>query len=107
MSHTVESQRDYWPTKAWRTALPETHGLHADLPQRLRAFGEDPEAKLNGIVVVRHGYLVGEEYFGDFHAGSLHTIASVTKSVVALLTGVALGQHLLSLDQPLSDWFPE
>jgi CubicO group peptidase (beta-lactamase class C family) len=46
-------------------------------------------------------------YFGDFHAGSLHTVASVTKSVVALLAGVALGQQLLTLEQTLADWFPE
>src|SRR5688572_27820200 len=100
-------ERDYWPTQAWRAAPPEAQGIQADLSGQLRAFGDDPDAKLNGIVVVRRGYLIGEEYFGGFHAGSLHTVASVTKSVVSLLTGVAVSQGLLSLDQTLPDWFPE
>jgi CubicO group peptidase (beta-lactamase class C family) len=107
MSEAVAHQRDYWPTHVWRAAEPETQGLHPSLPSRLRAFGKDPDSKLNGVVVVRHGYLVCEEYFGGFHAESYHTVASVTKSVVSLLTGIALGQHLLSLDQSLPDWFPE
>jgi CubicO group peptidase (beta-lactamase class C family) len=81
--------------------------MHAALPGMLRDFGEDPDSRLNGIVVVRHGYLVCEEYFGSFHAGSYHTVASVTKSVVSLLAGVALGQQLLHLDQTVPDWFPE
>jgi CubicO group peptidase (beta-lactamase class C family) len=107
MLGAVAPPRDYWPTQGWRAAPPEAHGVHADLPGHLRAFGEDADSKLNGIVVVRHGYLVCEEYFGPFHAGSLHTVASVTKSVVSLLTGIALGNGLLRLDQPVEDWFPE
>src|SRR5438132_5719040 len=98
MTDAVAHQRDYWPTQRWRAAQPETQGMHAGLPGNLRAFGEDPDSKLNGIVIVRHGYLVCEEYFGGFHAGSYHTVASVTKSVVSLLTGIALGRRLLSLD---------
>ena len=107
MTDAVAHQREYWPTQGWRAAAPVAHGLDPDLPARLRAFGEAPDSKLNGFAVVRHGYLVCEEYFGGFHAESYHTVASVTKSVVSLLTGIALGRHLLSLDQPLTDWFPE
>ena len=107
MADTVAYQRDYWPTQGWRTAPPEAHGLRSSLPATLRAFGDDPDAKLNGVLVARHGYVVCEEYFGGFHAESYHTVASVTKSVISLLTGIALGRDLVSLDQTLPDWFPE
>jgi CubicO group peptidase (beta-lactamase class C family) len=107
MPQAVARERDYWPTREWRRDQPEAHGMDGHLPGHLRAFGDDPESRLNGIVVARHGDLVAEEYFGGFHAGSYHTVASVTKSVVSLLTGIALGRGLLSLDQTLADWFPE
>src|SRR5687767_6169058 len=52
--------RDYWPTQGWRTAQPEAVGMDATMVDELRAFGDDPESNLNGIMVIKHGYVVTE-----------------------------------------------
>jgi CubicO group peptidase (beta-lactamase class C family) len=63
---------------------------------------------LHGLLIVRHGYLIFEEYFQGFHRHSYNNISSVTKSIVSMLIGVALAQGLLTnLDQRLLDFFPE
>lgn len=80
-------------------------------------------ANLHGILVEQRGVLQFEAYFDgrdnpgaslfsrevSFTADDLHDLRSVTKSVVGLLTGIALDRGLLKggLDQPVLDWFPE
>jgi CubicO group peptidase (beta-lactamase class C family) len=104
----ANEQRDYWPTVAWRTALPESQGMKTAALAQLQAFGEDPDSQLNGIALVRNGYLLYERYFGEFHADSLQTLNSITKSVISTLVGIALRRHVLSgLDDPIAAWFPE
>jgi CubicO group peptidase (beta-lactamase class C family) len=74
----------------------------------LQAFGEDPESQLNGVVVVRNGYLIYERYFRGFHAGSYHTLNSITKNVISTLVGIALQRNLIAgVDDPITTWFPE
>src|SRR3954470_16519110 len=71
------------------------------------------EAAPHGVVVVRHGALVYEQYFEDMYgvprnANALHDIASITKGVVALLVGIAFDRGWLSdLDAPVVSFFPE
>jgi CubicO group peptidase (beta-lactamase class C family) len=53
-------------------------------------------AELNGLVVVRHGYVVLEEYANGSSAGQVHEMQSVTKSVTSLLMGIAIDQGKIS-----------
>ena len=75
----------------------------------------------HGVVVEQHGALIAESYFTAddkpsgallartvaFDADTLHDMRSVTKSVVALLAGVAHGRGQLDRERPVLDWFPE
>ena len=86
-------------------------------PGLAKLTGADP----HGVVVIRHGVLVYEQYFvGDdmrgwrplgvvpHDANTLHNIQSITKSVVALLVGVAFDRGWLKdLDAPIFSFFPE
>jgi len=65
-------------------------------------------AELNGLVVVRHGYVVLEEYANGSFAGQVHEMQSVTKSVTSLLMGIAIDQGKISgVDAKALDFFPE
>jgi CubicO group peptidase (beta-lactamase class C family) len=65
-------------------------------------------AELNGLVVIRHGYVVLEEYANGSSAGQVHEIQSVTKSVTSLLMGIAIDQgKISSVDAKVLDFFPE
>ena len=96
----------YWPTAGWRTSLPEQQGV--DSAQLAKMFEEvkQKDISLDGVLVIRHGYIVTEAYFPPFEAGAKHEIYSVTKSVVSALVGIALRQgNLRDRDQKALDFF--
>jgi CubicO group peptidase (beta-lactamase class C family) len=68
---------------------------HADTISGLRSF-----------IVIRNGYIVGEEYYGSVTVDSIDYIHSVTKSVVSILIGIAIDKgFILDDQQQLSDIF--
>src|SRR5437667_8465978 len=106
----------------WAVATPAQQGLDPKLicaigPSLAKLTGADP----HGVVVARRGVLVYEQYFdGDDMRGStwigiaphdantLHNMESITKSVIALLVGIAFDRGLLkNLDAPILSFFPE
>lgn len=106
----------------WRVAAPAGEGLD---PQAICAIGPQlekmAEADAQGAAVVRHGALVYERYFAGedqrWHrplgrvphdANTLHDLRSITKSITALLVGIACDRGWLkSLDAPIFAFFPE
>ena len=92
----------------WPVASPASHGIDAAALQSVFDGALDrTDFALNGIVVVRNGYLVGERYYG-WAPPSLFVINSVTKSVVSMLVGIALGEgKLKSLDQTVGELLPD
>lgn len=105
---TEQQERDYWPTDDWRTAPAQTMGMDVTLLAQMRDYITNHLPGLQSLLIVRHGYLVFEEYYQGFHQNSYNSISSATKSVVSALVGVALTQGLLSsLDQRMLDFFPE
>lgn len=110
----------------WEIASPTQEGFDPEsictLGSRLAAL---KDADPHGIVVVRHGKLVYEAYFSGedgrwpqrhwneplpqtpHDARTKHDLQSMTKSVTALLVGIALDRgELKSLDAPVLSFFP-
>lgn len=48
--------------------------------------------KMHSMLVVRHGQLIFERYYGGYHAGMLNDLRSATKSFLSLLIGIAIGK---------------
>jgi CubicO group peptidase (beta-lactamase class C family) len=106
----------------WPVAAPAKEGLDPKLVCAIgRHFENWQEADPHGVVVVRHGVLVYDHYFtGDderdwkplrdvpHDASTLHNMESITKSVVALLVGIAFDRGwLTNLNAPVFSFFPE
>jgi CubicO group peptidase (beta-lactamase class C family) len=107
---------------AFGLATPESAGFSADLPKRFETLLASGRLQnVHGIVALRKGRIVFERYFTgtdevwgrplgtvEFKADTLHDMRSVTKSIVGLLYGIALGQGLVPApDQSLLAQFPE
>ncbi len=113
------------PADDWAVAAPQAEGLDS---QRLCALvpwlETEKQTDIHAVLVARHGQLAFEQYFsgaderwgtplGDVaHArDQLHDARSVTKSVVALVLGIAVDQGLLKLkhglDTPILDLLPQ
>jgi CubicO group peptidase (beta-lactamase class C family) len=68
----------------------------------------EPRQICDGFMVVRNGTILAEEYFYGCTRESLHPVQSVTKSVTALLCGIARERgEFPALDTPVMDLYPE
>jgi CubicO group peptidase (beta-lactamase class C family) len=105
----------------WETASLTAVGVDpaplAELMNRLRA---NPGHLVEGIVIVKDGKLVFEEYFdgrahptyGDgpvsYDRDTKHCLSSVTKSVTATLLGIAIDRGFVpSVDERIFGYFPD
>lgn len=69
---------------------------------------ESEYSNINGIVVVKGKETICETYFHGFGKKDVHHVASVTKSVISALIGIALEKgYIKSIDQKVLDFFPE
>lgn len=108
----------------WAVAAPQSVGLDADrLCALVPWLNGWKEGDVHAVLVARHAKLVFEQYFagadekwgrslGNDTAHSrdqLHDARSVTKSVVALVLGIALDRGLVKggLDTPVLDLLPQ
>ena len=108
MMHFIDVKRDYWPTWDWRTAEPESVGMRSDLLLELNKALNSQYASVNGIVIVRNGYIVYERYNSGFGPDDTHPVASVTKSFISALIGIAIDKgHLKDVDEKVLDFFSE
>jgi CubicO group peptidase (beta-lactamase class C family) len=107
---------DHW------SVAPESAGLaSATLCPMVKWLDDWKEGNIHAVLVVRHGALVFEHYFtgADEHWGRpvgdvafgpeiKHDERSVTKSIVALVLGIAIDRGLIkSLDEPVLSFFPD
>jgi CubicO group peptidase (beta-lactamase class C family) len=107
-----------WPTKGWASASPESQGVDTSVLGALdRKFASGQHGYVDGMLLIRNGRVVYEKsyqqdydaafdaqdqktrgqynyYDPDWHPyferGQLHTMQSVSKSVMSALIGIAI-----------------
>jgi CubicO group peptidase (beta-lactamase class C family) len=100
------STQTYWPTQGWRTSTPEEQGFDSGkLAEELQAL-QDGGVQIDSLLIVRDGYVVLDAYFYPYDNTIPHKLASVTKSVMTTLIGIAVDQGIIELDQPMASFFP-
>jgi len=63
---------------------------------------------IDGLLVIRDGFIVKEKYYNGFDESRPHNIMSVSKSFLSAITGVALSRGCIdSLDEKMLKYFPE
>jgi CubicO group peptidase (beta-lactamase class C family) len=96
----------YWPTGGWRSSNPEEQGIDSvKLAEGLLAMRKQ-DLDIHSLLMVRNGYIVVDAYFYPYDGSTVHDMASVTKSVMTTLIGIAADQGKLSLDDPALSFFP-
>ncbi len=97
---------EYWPTEGWRPAPPETRGFDsARLAEGLRAIRTDG-TPAHSLMLIRDGYVLLDANFYPYDRSTVHDLASITKSVMTTLIGIAADQGKLALDDPMVSFFP-
>jgi len=98
---------DYWPTNGWRISSPEEQGFDS---VKLTEGLQDIQARqidIDSLLIIRNGYVVLDAHFDPYDGTFPHDLASVTKSVMTTLIGIAADQGKLDLDQPMVSFFPD
>jgi CubicO group peptidase (beta-lactamase class C family) len=91
----------------WQTTTPEEVGLDPDLVARLYYDAQQRDT-LFGLLVVKDGRLIGENYYNGAGIDTMDKRASVTKSYTSALTGIAIDKGFLpGVDAKMLDYFPE
>lgn len=69
---------------------------------------ESEYRNIDGIAIARNGRLAFERYFNGYGPEDRHQLASVTKSVVSALVGIAIGlKYIEGVGQSVLDFFPD
>ena len=102
------SPKTYWPTQGWRTSTPEEQGLDSvKLAEMLQAI-QKQNTQIDSLLVIRNGSVLLDAYFYNPYDGTFpHDLASVTKSVMTTLIGIAADQGKIQLDQSMVSFFPD
>jgi CubicO group peptidase (beta-lactamase class C family) len=97
----------YWPTQSWRTSTPEEQGFDSSkLAEGLQTM-RDRNVRLDSLLIIRNGYVLLDAYFYPYDNSIPHKLASVTKSFMTILIGIAVDQGKIQLDQPMLSFFPD
>jgi len=100
--------QSYWPTEGWKYATPAQMGMDPGALQDMVNAIESSSFSVDSAMVIKDGYVVLDEYFGDYQKGELHIIYSCTKSVVSTVFSIAYENGLIpDLDTELLDIFPD
>ena len=62
---------------------------------------------MNSFMLVRHGYVVAEGWWGPYDAATPHILYSLSKSFTSTAVGLAIAEGKMSLDDEVLKFFPD
>jgi CubicO group peptidase (beta-lactamase class C family) len=88
-------------------STPSAQGVDATGILAFVDAAERDDLGLHSLMVVRHGHVVAEGWWGPYAAGRVHLAYSLSKTVTATAVGFLVQEGRLSLDDFVLDHFPE
>src|SRR5476651_2410682 len=95
------------PARRLPRSLPEAEGVSSAGVLDFVATGDGKLDTLNSYMLVRHGKVVAEGWWGPYSAKEPHWLYSLSKSFTSTAEGLAIAEGKLSLDDPVLKFFPE
>jgi CubicO group peptidase (beta-lactamase class C family) len=98
---------DYWPTNEWRACTPEEQGFDsAQLAEGLLAI-KAKGIRVHSLLLIRDGKAFLDAYFYPYDGSIYHDLASVTKSFMTTLVGIAQDRGAIDISRPVLSYFPD
>ncbi len=94
-------------SRALPRSSPERQGISSSA---ILAFVETADREIdamNSFMLVRHGQVVAEGWWGPYDAKTPHILYSLSKSFTSTAVGLAIAEGKLSLDDEVLKFFPE
>ncbi|MCD2346804.1 serine hydrolase domain-containing protein [Clostridium guangxiense] len=87
---------------------PQDVGMNHKKLLELDSIVKAQYSDIRGIVVLRKDYIAFEKYYNGFQPLDTLHVASVTKSIISALIGIAIDKgYIKSVDEKVLDFFPE
>ncbi len=97
-----------YPTDEWETYAPSKVGMRKAEINSALDYAFSQRKNTQGVVIVRHGVIVGERYAPGISEASLATSWSTGKSIASALIGIAVDQQAISsIDEPAANYLPQ
>ena len=92
----------------WKIAEPETQGMNSlTLSNGIREL-QQAGTNIHSLLIIRNNHVVLDAAFYPYRQQYAHDIASVTKSVMSLLIGIAIDKGFIRSEQDMvMNYFPE
>jgi CubicO group peptidase (beta-lactamase class C family) len=110
---TPKSEKTYNPPVQSNDGLEvstiQEHQFDQDKFQQIStAIAEGRYGNIHSLLVLHQNELIVEQYFNGWKSEELHYMASTTKSMSAILTGMAIQQgKIKDADELMTDFFPD
>ena len=90
-------------------STPEAEGIRSDAVLRFyeAVSAEADSIAAHAVLVMRHGKVIAEGAWAPYRLDVPHMLYSMSKSVTGTAVGIAVDEGLLSLEERLTDLFPE
>lgn len=90
-------------------SAPEAQGVPSQsIGHFYDAIGRDADGiACHAATIVRHGHIIAEGAFKPYRLDVPHMLYSMSKSITGLAVGIAIDEGYLSLDDKLTELFPE
>ena len=94
-------------TSALPRSTPERQGISSTAILDFVQAADTSIDAMNSVMVVRHGNVVAEGWWGPYAARTPHVLYSLSKSFTSTAVGLAIAEGKLSLDDPVLKFFPD
>ena len=112
-SHTLAYRRSHrsvattQKTVSLPRSSPEQQGISSsDLLAFVEAADKEIDA-MNSLIIVRHGHVIAEGWWGPYDRDTPHILYSLSKSFTSTAVGLVISEGKLSLDDQVLKFFPE
>jgi CubicO group peptidase (beta-lactamase class C family) len=88
-------------------ATPESQGISSGAIQAFLDAIAGSKHEFHSFMLVRHGNVIAEGWWAPYAAELNHTMYSMSKSFTSTAVGFAVSEGMLSVDDPVTKFFPE
>jgi CubicO group peptidase (beta-lactamase class C family) len=94
--------------KPFPLSAPEGQGVSSKTLDSMMRFIQQTHQNIHQLTVIRDGYLILSADFYPYSSKNVHDLASVTKSITSLLTGIAIDKGFIKDEnESVLRFFPE
>jgi CubicO group peptidase (beta-lactamase class C family) len=88
-------------------STPEAQGISSSAIQSFVQAADTGIDGMNSFMLVRHGRVVAEGWWGPYDARTPHVLYSLSKSFTSTAVGLAIAEGKLSVDDEVLKFFPD